>query len=512
MALVIPVILCGGSGTRLWPLSRSGFPKQFLVLSGDGSSQSLFQQAVTRINSVANSKITLGNTLVVTNEDHRFLVLDQLRELKSVHATLLLEPVGRNTAPALSMAAFCAQQLSSDALSNTTINTTSNTTSIAHDPILVITPADQTIQNPKAFTQALQDCIATVQASDKAICILGITPSAPETGYGYIARSGSKDQNNAYIVERFVEKPDLQKAQEYLASGNYLWNSGMFVLRASTWLAALKEFRPDIFEASQKAWQTKTEDSADGAHFVRPGKEEFKSIPSESIDYAVIEKCPETNGQTQFPIKMVELDAGWNDLGAWDAVWQVGKQDPDGNVISGDALLTNTKNSLVHATSRLVSAVGVENLVIVETADAVLVANRSHSQDVKNIVTQLESQGREEKNLHRKVARPWGWYDSVDEGERFKVKRIQVKPGASLSLQMHHHRAEHWIVVKGTAEITNGDQVITLKENQSTYIPQGQTHRLANPGKTPLEIIEVQSGSYLGEDDIVRFEDTYGRS
>jgi mannose-1-phosphate guanylyltransferase/mannose-6-phosphate isomerase len=512
MALVIPVILCGGSGTRLWPLSRSGFPKQFLVLSGDGTSDSLFQQAVTRINSVANSKITLGNTLVVTNEDHRFLVLDQLRELKSVHATLLLEPVGRNTAPALSIAAFCAQQLSSDALSNTTINTTSNTTSNAQDPILIITPADQTIQNPKAFTQALQDCIATVQASDKAICILGITPSAPETGYGYIARSGGKDQNNAYIVERFVEKPDLQKAQEYLASGNYLWNSGMFVLRASTWLAALKEFRPDIFEASQKAWQTKTEDSADGAHFVRPGKEEFKSIPSESIDYAVIEKCPETNGQTQFPIKMVELDAGWNDLGAWDAVWQVGKQDPDGNVISGDALLTNSKNSLVHATSRLVSAVGVENLVIVETADAVLVANRSHSQDVKNIVTQLESQGREEKNLHRKVARPWGWYDSVDEGERFKVKRIQVKPGASLSLQMHHHRAEHWIVVKGTAEITNGDQVITLKENQSTYIPQGQTHRLANPGKTPLEIIEVQSGSYLGEDDIVRFEDTYGRS
>jgi mannose-1-phosphate guanylyltransferase/mannose-6-phosphate isomerase len=282
----------------------------------------------------------------------------------------------------------------------------------------------------------------------------------------------------------------------------------MFVLRTSTWLAALKEFRSDIFEASQKAWQEKSEDSADGANFVRLGKEEFKSIPSESIDYAVIEKCP----GSQYPIKMVELDAGWNDLGAWDAVWQVGKQDPDGNVISGDALLTNTKNSLVHASSRLVSVVGVENLVIVETADAVLVTDRSNSQDVKNIVMQLEVQGREEKNLHRKVARPWGWYDSVDEGERFKVKRIQVKPGASLSLQMHHHRAEHWIVVKGVAEITNGDQVITLQENQSTYIPQGQTHRLANRGSEPLEIIEVQSGSYLGEDDIVRFEDTYGRS
>ncbi|QWD72704.1 mannose-1-phosphate guanylyltransferase/mannose-6-phosphate isomerase [Polynucleobacter sp. UB-Raua-W9] len=492
MALVIPVILCGGSGTRLWPLSRSGFPKQFLVLSGDGSSQSLFQQAVTRINSVANSTITLGNTLVVTNEDHRFLVLDQLREIKSVHATLLLEPAGRNTAPALSMAAFCAQQLSGD----------------DQDPILVITPADQTIQNQAAFTKALQDCIATVEAGDQAICILGITPRAPETGYGYIARSGRQDQNNAYIVDSFVEKPDLKKAQEYLASGSYLWNSGMFVLRASTWLSALKEFRADIFEASQKAWLIKSEDSADGVSFVRPGKEEFKSIPSESIDYAVIEKCP----GSKFPIKMVELDAGWNDLGAWDAVWQVGRQDQDGNVISGDALLTNSKNSLVHASSRLVSAVGVENLVIIETADAVLVADRSNSQDVKNIVTQLEAQGREEKNLHRKVARPWGWYDSVDEGERFKVKRIQVKPGASLSLQMHHHRAEHWIVVKGVAEITNGDQVITLKENQSTYIPQGQTHRLANRGSEPLEIIEVQSGSYLGEDDIVRFEDTYGRN
>jgi mannose-1-phosphate guanylyltransferase/mannose-6-phosphate isomerase len=499
MASVIPVILCGGSGTRLWPLSRSGFPKQFLVLSGDGSSESLFQQAVKRVNSIANSQITLGNTLVVTNEDHRFLVLDQLRELKndskSLNATLLLEPIGRNTAPALSMAAFCAQQLAKD-----------------QDPILVITPADQTIQNQNAFTKALQDCIQSVESTEQAIAILGITPTAPETGYGYIQRSGAKDQHNAYIVDRFVEKPDSKTAQAYLADGSYLWNSGMFVLRASSWLAALKEYRPDIFNASQKAWDAKSEDSADGVGFIRPGREEFKAIPSESIDYAVIEKCPGTKEKTQFPIKMVELDAGWNDLGAWDAVWQVGKQDQDGNVTSGDTLLANSKNSLVHASSRLVSAVGVENLIIIETADAVMVADRKNSQDVKHIVNQLESQKREEKNLHRKVARPWGWYDSVDEGERFKVKRIQVKPGASLSLQMHHHRAEHWIVVKGVAEITNGDQVITLTENQSTYIPQGQTHRLANPGKTPLEIIEVQSGSYLGEDDIVRFEDTYGRS
>jgi mannose-1-phosphate guanylyltransferase/mannose-6-phosphate isomerase len=495
MALVIPVILCGGSGTRLWPLSRSGFPKQFLVLSGDGSSQSLFQQAVERIRTVASQEIQLGSTLVVTNEDHRFLVLDQLRELNNVDATLLLEPVGRNTAPALSMAALCAQQLAQ-----------------GQDPILVITPADQTIQNQATFTKALQDCIQAVQGADNMIAILGITPTAPETGYGYIQRSGEKDQNNAYTVARFVEKPDSHTAQTYLAEGSYLWNSGMFVLKASTWLSAVKAFRSDICEASQKAWLCKSEDSSGGIKFIRPGKEEFKAIPSESIDYAVIEKCPGSNGKTQFPIKMVELDAGWNDLGAWDAVWQVGQQDQAGNVTSGDTLLTNSKNSLVHASSRLVSAVGVENLIIVETADAVLVADRKHSQDVKNIVTQLESQKREEKNLHRKVARPWGWYDSVDEGERFKVKRIQVKPGASLSLQMHHHRAEHWIVVKGVAEITNGDQVITLTENQSTYIPQGQTHRLANKGAEPLEIIEVQSGSYLGEDDIVRFEDTYGRS
>jgi mannose-1-phosphate guanylyltransferase/mannose-6-phosphate isomerase len=282
----------------------------------------------------------------------------------------------------------------------------------------------------------------------------------------------------------------------------------MFVLRASTWLAALKEFRPDIVEATQRAWEQRTEDQADGTPFLRPDQELFKSVASESIDYAVIEKCPGSDYQ----IKMVELNAGWNDLGAWDAVWQVGHKDAEGNVMSGDVLMANAKNSLVHASSRLVSAVGIEDLIIIETADAVLVADRKNSQDVKSIVSQLEQQQREEKNLHRKVARPWGWYDSVDEGERFKVKRIQVKPGASLSLQMHRHRAEHWIVVKGIAEITNGDQVITLTENQSTYIPQGQTHRLANPGKTPLEIIEVQSGSYLGEDDIVRFEDTYGRN
>ena len=503
MTTVIPVILCGGSGTRLWPLSRAGFPKQFLALSGNDQNTSLFQEAVRRLNQIGSESsgvtagvgITLGSTLIVTNEDHRFLVLDQLREMQDINATLLLEPMGRNTAPALTLAALYAQEANAGLVS---------------DPILVITPADQTIQNAGAFTNALQHCIANIanDASKKTIAILGITPSAPETGYGYIKCSDNKGRFAEYTVEQFAEKPNLETAMAYLEDGNYFWNSGMFVLHASTWLAALKEFRADILDATQKSWNQKTEDQADGTGFVRPNKELFGAIPSESIDYAVIEKCPGSNYQ----IKMVELNAGWNDLGAWDAVWQVGVKDAKGNVTSGDVLLSNSTNSLVHASSRLVSAVGLDNMIVIETADAVLVADRNRSQDVKLIVNQLEAQQREEKNLHRKVARPWGWYDSVDEGERFKVKRIQVKPGASLSLQMHHHRAEHWIVVKGVAEITNGDKVITLTENQSTYIPQGQTHRLSNPGKTPLEIIEVQSGSYLGEDDIVRFEDTYGRS
>lgn len=492
MTQVNPVILCGGSGTRLWPLSRAGYPKQFLALSGEADGKSLFQEAVSRLNSIATSSIILGQTLIVTGEDHRFLVLDQLQDMVNFKATLLLEPAGRNTAPALTLAALCSQ-------------------SESVDPILVITPADQTVKNSDAFVKALQNCVAIIEAdsSNQTIAILGITPTAPETGYGYIKRGDAVGDHQDCVVEKFVEKPDLKTAEQYVADGNYFWNSGMFVLRASTWIAALKEFRSDIYLATEKAWLAQTKDKAEQATFIRPGVEEFKAIPGESIDYAVIEKCPNSN---KFVVKMIELNAGWNDLGAWDAVWQVGKQDAQGNVTSGDTLLSNTRNSLIHASTRLVSAVGVENLIIVETADAVLVADRSNSQDVKSIVNQLEAQKREEKNLHRKVARPWGWYDSVDEGERFKVKRIQVKPGASLSLQMHHQRAEHWIVVKGVAEITNGDQVITLTENQSTYIPQGQTHRLANPGDTPLEIIEVQSGSYLGEDDIVRFEDTYGRS
>jgi mannose-1-phosphate guanylyltransferase/mannose-6-phosphate isomerase len=369
----------------------------------------------------------------------------------------------------------------------------------SEDPVLVVTPADQTVTDSAAFADALRSSIR--RAADGSIVILGVTPDRPETGYGYIqAKSG--------LVEAFVEKPDLQTAAQYLASGNYSWNSGLFVMRASTWLNAMTKFRPDIANATQKAWSNKSID----APFIRPDKTGFTAIPSESVDYAVMEKCPGSD----ISIKVEALNAGWNDLGAWDAVWQVGLKeghgDDQGNVIQGDALLVNTHNTFTHASSRLVAVVGVKDLIIIETADAVLVADRNQCQHVKKIVAILDQQQRSEHMLNRKVHRPWGWYDSIDEEDRFKVKRIQVKPGASLSLQMHHHRAEHWIVVKGTAEVTCGDKVVLLSENQSTYIPLGEAHRLRNPGSIPLEIIEVQSGSYLGEDDIVRFDDVYGRS
>ena len=341
------------------------------------------------------------------------------------------------------------------------------------------------------------------EADSGNIVILGITPDRPETGYGYIQ---AKAQNGAEAmdVQRFVEKPNATTAQQYLKEGGYYWNAGIFVLKAAAWLKALTAFRPDISKTTAAVWSGKSQDNS----FIRLGKAEFTSIPSESIDYAVMERCPGSN----FSIKMVPLDAGWNDLGSWDAVWNVSPKDDQGNAHLGDVLTTDSRNTLVHASNRLVSLVGVENLIVIETPDAVLVADKARSQDVKHIVTQLQAAKREQHTLHRKVHRPWGWYDRIDEGGRFKVKRIQVKPKASLSLQKHHHRAEHWIVVTGTAEITNGDKVLTLTENQSTYIPLGEVHRLANPGAIPLEIIEVQSGSYLGEDDIVRLEDTYGRS
>lgn len=480
MINVTPVILCGGSGTRLWPLSRTGFPKQFLCLTGN---ESLFQQAAQRLQQLGSANLAVARPIIVTGEEHRFLAAEQLREIGIELGSALLEPAGRNTAPALTLAALAAMEEGAD-------------------PILVVTPADQTVTQTAAFTQAMQQAIA--EAATGTIVILGITPDHPETGYGYIQCQSDDSVATAQTVQRFVEKPSPEKAQQYLTEGNYFWNAGMFVLKASVWLQALELFRPDILQATRTAWAARSTD----ARFVRPGQAEFAAIPSESIDYAVMEHGPASG----MPIKMVPLDAGWNDLGAWDAVWKVLPKDAQGNAHVGDVLSTDTRNTLVHATSRLVSVVGVNDLIVVETPDAVLVASQSRSQDVKHIVHSLNQQKREEHTLHRKVHRPWGWYDSIDEGGRFKVKRIQVKPKASLSLQKHHHRAEHWIVVRGTAEITNGNNVLILTENQSTYIPLGEVHRLANPGTIPLEIIEVQSGSYLGEDDIVRFEDTYGRA
>lgn len=473
-----PVILCGGSGTRLWPLSRSGFPKQFLCLTGKNS---LFQDVTKRLMNLSGDGVEVSAPLIVTNEEHRFIALEQLREIGVSPVTALLEPVGRNTAPALTLAALAAVEN-------------------GEDPVLVVTPADQTVADGDAFNRAMHEAIQ--DAAEGAVVILGVTPNHPETGYGYIkAVVGSEP---TLVVDCFVEKPDEATARQYLALGGYYWNAGMFVLKASVWLQAIESFRPDIAAGTRAAWAQRSSDDA----FVRPGKPEFLAIPSESVDYAVMERCP----GSRFPIRMARLDAGWSDLGAWDAVWSVLPKDQHGNAHAGDVLTTDSRNTMVYANSRLVALVGVENLVVVETPDAVLVADRARSQDVKHIVNTLQQQKREEYALNRKVHRPWGWYDSIDEGERFKVKRIQVKPGASLSLQKHHHRAEHWVVVSGTAEVTCGDKKLLLTENQSTYIPLGEVHRLANPGTTPLEIIEVQSGSYLGEDDIVRLNDIYGRS
>ena len=480
---VLPVVMAGGSGTRLWPLSRAQYPKQFLILRGN---RSLFQEAAQRLTTLAAADIAVAMPCVVSNEEHRFLVLDQLRELNLQSATVLLEPMGRNTAPAMTLAALHANESAGNAKSS--------------DPVMVVTAADHTYEDEAAFTAALQRAVRA--AASGAIVTLGITPDRPETGFGYL-RCASADQGELQVAQ-FVEKPNLAKAQSYLTAGGYFWNSGIFVVRASVWLKALNQFRADIAKATQVSWAGRSTD----ANFMRPDRAAFELIPSESVDYAVMEHCPQS---ADFDIRMVPMQAGWSDLGAWDAVWDVSTKDAQGNAAVGDAMLIDSRNTLVHATSRLVSVIGLSDVVVVETPDAVLVSDRSRSQEVKAIVGNLQKSGRSEQSLHRQVHRPWGWYDSIDSGPRFQVKRIMVKPGATLSLQMHHHRAEHWIVVSGTAEVTNGDQVILLTENQSTYIPLGTTHRLANPGKVPLEIIEVQSGSYLGEDDIVRFEDTYGR-
>lgn len=477
--LIKPVILSGGSGSRLWPLSRAGFPKQFLSLAGTNT---LFQQAIERINCIASNEIEISETLIVTGEDHRFIAQDQLRELVNISAKLILEPEPKNTAPALTLASLHAQQ-------------------IDNDPVLIVTPADQTIQDLDAFIDAVVNGVKV--ASSGSIVILGIKPTRPETGFGYIKHKSLVGNNKEFDVVEFVEKPNLETAKLFLTNGGYSWNGGMFLIRASVWLNAVKIFRPDIFEATEASFKHMETDQ----QFIRPDKKLFNKIPAESIDYAVIEKCPNSD----FNLKMILLDAGWSDLGSWNAVWELSSKDLNGNHFKGDVIAETSFNNLISSNHRLVSTLGVNNLVIIETSDAVLVADKDHSQQVKQIVSKLSDQAREEHIFHRKVLRPWGWFDTLDIGDRFKVKRIQVNPYSSLSLQRHAKRAEHWIVVKGTAKVTCGDKVMMLNENESTFIPLGQNHQLSNPSSEPLEIIEVQSGSYLGEDDIVRIEDGYGR-
>ncbi|WP_228488365.1 mannose-1-phosphate guanylyltransferase/mannose-6-phosphate isomerase [Caenimonas koreensis] len=479
-----PVIMAGGGGTRLWPLSRSGHPKQFLSISAPG--QTLLQETLSRLHGLGMGGWTLSPPVVVTNETYRFLVQDQLASLGEKNAAIILEPAARNTAPALTLAALQAVEQGSD-------------------PVMIVCPADHGVTDLPAMQHTLR--VAVAQAAQGSVVVLGVPAVRPETGYGYIrseSAGGAQGVESPRRVAQFVEKPDSATAATYVASGEFHWNSGIFILKASVWLAALQRFRPDILAATQASWKARVADNG----FVRPGHDEFDSVPSESIDYAVMEHCP----GSEFDIRMVPLDAGWSDLGAWDAVWESRDHDAHGNAVQGDAVLHKSSNTLVHATSRLVTVVGMENVVVVETPDAVLVMNRTSSQDVKDVVANLNAGKRAEPLLPRKVHRPWGWYDSVDSGARFQVKRIMVKPGASLSLQMHHHRAEHWIVVSGTALVTCGDKEFLLCENESTFIRMGQKHRLVNPGHVPLEIIEVQSGGYLGEDDIVRFDDTYGRT
>ena len=488
-----PVVLSGGSGTRLWPLSREKYPKQLLSLIG---SDSLLQATVRRVDGLADCE--LAPPMVVCNEDYRFVIAEQLR-LIDRPGSIVLEPSGRNTAPALTLAALAALRNSAD-------------------PVLLVMPSDHVIVDVPAFQRVVRE--GARHAAQGAVVTFGITPDAPETGYGYIQSGlphksppGDAQQSTARVIARFVEKPNLETAQAYLHEGSYLWNSGLFMMRASVWLAAVGVCRPDILVACQTAW---SKGSTDG-EFIRVDKQAFASCPSDSIDYAVMERIAAQTGRTDpsaatLPAGVVlPLSAGWSDVGAWDALWQVLPKDANGNVAQGDVLLQNCRNTLALSDGRLVACVGVSDLVVVETADAILVAHKDQTQDVKKIVDALKKLGRPEGSIHRKVFRPWGSYDGIDVGERFQVKRIVVKPGATLSLQMHHHRAEHWIVVRGTAKVTRGDETLLVSENQSTFIPLGTKHRLENPGKVPLEMIEVQSGSYLGEDDIVRFEDVYGR-
>ncbi len=476
---LIPVILSGGAGSRLWPVSRKLRPKQFLPLVTPD--RTLFQSTVERLAGLANKQ----DVLVVCNEEHRFMVADQLQEIGQRSQGILLEPVGRNTAPAVAVAALYLIEQAKLKGSNA-------------DPIMLVLPADHVIPDVAAFQAVIEAARPVAEAG--YLVTFGITPTAPETGYGYIEQGQALEGlGSACQVAAFAEKPDSATAQRYLAGGKHLWNAGIFMFKASIFLHELETHHPVMLEACRKTLKQAQHDM----DFVRLAKAEFEACPSDSIDYAVMEH---TRHAATLP-----LNAGWNDVGAWSAVWEVSEHDKANNVLRGNVLVEGARNNLVFTEDRLVTLVGVDDLIVIETKDATLVTHKSKAQDVKKIVSQLETDGRSEAIIHRLVNRPWGCYDSVDMGERFQVKRITVKPGARLSLQKHHHRAEHWIVVKGTAEVTCDDKTFLLTENQSTYIPLGSVHRLANPGKVPLELVEVQSGSYLGEDDIVRIEDQYGR-
>lgn len=476
-----PVILSGGSGTRLWPLSREQYPKQLLALLGDDT---MLQQTALRLGGFTGSLPVAPEPIVVCNEEYRFITAEQMRAVGCATRQILLEPVGRNTAPALTLAALTVCRDSTDGL-------------------LLVMPADHVIGDRKAFHRAV--AIGLEEAKTGAMVAFGIVPERAETGYGYI-RLGAETSPGVHEVGAFVEKPDAQTAAEYVTSGAYLWNSGLFMVRAAVWLKAIAHFNPAMLAACETGMDTAARD----ADFVRVGREAFEACPADSIDYAVMEKLTAAPA-LGVASRVVPMSVGWSDVGAWDVLWALSDKDDAGNSGRGDVLFEATTDSLVHATSRMVVCLGVEGLVVVETADAVMVADKGRMQDVKKIVARLKAENRTQALAHRKIHRPWGCYDSIDHGGRFQVKRIEVKPGAALSLQMHHHRAEHWIVVRGTAKVTRGDETFLLTENQSTYIPLGVTHRLENPGKMMLEMIEVQSGSYLGEDDIVRFEDTYGR-
>ncbi len=486
-----PVILSGGSGTRLWPLSREAYPKQFLALT---SEHTMLQETVRRLDGLdeEHPRQAAGqiDPIVVCNEAHRFLVAEQFRVMGRRPAEIILEPKGRNTAPALTLAALAS-------------------TRGGTDPILLVMPADHTIRNEAGFRAAVAD--ACVIAREGAVVTFGIVPSKPETGYGYIRQGPAYEikglAGSAYLLNGFVEKPDAETAEGYLASGQYLWNSGIFVLRASLWLGLIERFRPDIAQAVANAFEAATHDG----DFLRLDADHFGACPSDSIDYAVMEPLARDTGRANPPAVVVPLDVGWSDVGAWSALWEVRDQDAAGNVLDGDAFVHDARNNLLIAHHRMVAAIGVEDLIVVETPDAVLVVSKEHAQDVKAVTQFLQHEQRNEYRHHQRVHRPWGSYEAIGQGPRYQVKRLIVKPGESLSLQMHHHRAEHWIVVSGTARVTCDDKAFLLTENQSTYIPVGASHRLENPGTILLELIEVQSGGYLGEDDIVRFEDRYNR-